>query len=51
MFFHAFNDLGCRPGFKKEAILELASAFFEVRDFDDFRGVRREGSAAEAEPP
>ena len=32
-------------------ILELASAFFEVLDFDAFRGVRREGPAAEGEPP
>ena len=39
-FFHVFCDFGCPPELKKEAILKLASAFFEVRDFDDFRGVR-----------
>ena len=50
-FSHAFTDFGCPPGCKKDAILELASGFFEVRDFDAFRGVRREGPAAEGEPP
>ena len=36
-FSHTFNDFGCPPGSKKEPILELATAFFEVREFDDFR--------------
>ena len=36
-FSDAFNDFGCPPGLKKEAILELASAFFDVRDFNNFR--------------
>ena len=36
-FAYAFDDFGCPPGFDKETILELVSAFFEVRDFDDFR--------------
>ena len=35
-FSHTFNDFGCPPGCKKESILELASAFFAVRNFDDF---------------
>ena len=35
-FSHAFCDFGCPPGCKKETILELASAFFEVREFDAF---------------
>ena len=39
-FSHTFYDFGCPPGSKKELILELASAFFEVRDFDDFRAER-----------
>ena len=38
-FLYAFNDFGCPPGFKKETILELASAFIALRDSDDFRGV------------
>ena len=38
MFSYAFNDFGCPPGYKKETILDLASAFFAVRNFDDFRG-------------
>ncbi len=35
-FSHVFYDFGCPPGFEKEATLELASAFFAVRNFDDF---------------
>ena len=38
-FFQAFDDFECPPGCKKETILELASAFFAVLDFDAFRGV------------
>ena len=48
-FFYAFDDFGCPPpGFKKDAILELASGFFEVRDFDDFLSLRVRGPAAGA---
>ena len=36
-FSDAFDDFGWPPGFKKDAMLELASAFFAVLDFDDFR--------------
>ena len=36
-FSHAFIDFGSPPGFEKEATLELANAFFAVRNFDDFR--------------
>ena len=36
-FSHAFYDFGCPPGLEKEAILKLASAFFEVLDLEDFR--------------
>ena len=36
-FSFAFDNFGCPPGIEKEANVELASAFFEVRDFDDFR--------------
>ena len=49
-FSHTFNDFGWPTGCKKETILELASAFFEVREFDDFRALRPEGPAAEGEP-
>jgi hypothetical protein len=46
-FSHAFIDFGWPPGSEKEAILELASAFFAVRNFDDFRSekLRRRGGA------
>ena len=50
-FSDAFDDFGCPPGIKKESILEFASAFFEVRDFDDFLSLRVSGPAAGAEPP
>ena len=50
-FSYAFDDFGCPRVLRKEAILELASAFFVVLDFDAFRRVRREGPAAEGEPP
>ena len=36
-FSHAFIDFGCPPGSGKEPTLELASAFFAVRNFDDFQ--------------
>ena len=46
-FSYAFIDFGCPPGSEKEAILELASGFFAVRNFDDFRSekLRRRGGA------
>ena len=50
-FSHAFLDFGCPPKLKKEAILELPSAFFEVRDFDDFLSLRSKGPAEEGVPP
>ena len=39
-FFDAFDDFGCPPGIKMEPVLELASAFVEVPNFDDFRALR-----------
>ena len=39
-FCFAFDDFGCPPGSKKESMLELASVFFEVRYFNDFRALR-----------
>ena len=45
--FSRFYRFWVPPGSEKEATLELASAFFDLRDFDNFRGVRREGPAAE----
>ena len=39
-FFFAFDDFGCLLGTKMESILELASALFEPRNFDDFLSVR-----------
>ena len=51
-FSFAFDVFGWPPGLKKEAALELASAFFEVREFDDFRALRaRSRMAAEAGAP
>ena len=46
-FPRAFDDFACPPGCKKELILELVSAFFAVRNFDDFRALRarRRGGA------
>ena len=46
-FSHAFYDFGCPPGSKKKTILELASVFFAVRNFDAFRALRgrRRGGA------
>ena len=39
-FSHAFDDFGCPPGFKKDAILKLASVSFAVPNFHDFRAGR-----------
>ena len=39
-FSYTFNDFGWPPRCKKEATSELATAFFAVRNFDDFRALR-----------
>ncbi len=35
-FSRAFIDSGCPPGSEKDATLEFVTAFFAVRNFDDF---------------
>ena len=45
-FAHAFDDFGYPPGSKKELILEVAAAFFQVQEFNDFRGEKPRSQSA-----